>query len=69
MTTRKAGDNSTPAVKRRVPKPKGQPLKWSDAEQLTQATPTSLDLTDARNLWRQYAPAWAHALFDTSSNG
>lgn len=55
--------------KRRAPKPKGIPLKWSNSDLLVQATPTALDVADARNLWRQYAPAWARALFDTTGNG
>jgi hypothetical protein len=67
VTTRQApGDNTTPATKRRAPKPKGTPLKWSDGDQLIQATPTALDLADAAALWRQYSPAWARALFDTA---
>ena len=65
MTTRKPGDKTAPAAKRRAPKPKGAPLRWSDQEQLIQATPTSFALADAAALWRQYAPAWARVLFDT----
>lgn len=65
----KPGDNTAPAVKpRRAPRPKGRPLVWSDADLLVQATPTALDVADAAVMWRQYAPSWARALFDTTRN-
>ena len=68
MASKATKSPSAPGT-RRAPKPKGIPLKWSDADLLVQATPTALDVADARNLWRQYSPAWARALFDTTGNG
>jgi hypothetical protein len=55
-----------PKPKRRKPKSAGIPLRWTEADLLIQATPTALDMADAAALWRQYAPAWARALFDTA---